>query len=64
MPASQTWILAAFLQYSRFDFFSQFAVGMMRSRGEILIGVVYLVAAQPAIDSGLWRVILLTDRDN
>jgi hypothetical protein len=52
------------LQYSGFDLFSNFAVYLMWSTGEILIGVKCLVPGQPVIEGGTRHIVLLTDGNN
>jgi hypothetical protein len=63
-PTSQTWILAMFLQYGGFDFFSDFAMYLVWSTGEILIGVICLVAGLPVIEGGTWHIILSFNSNN
>jgi hypothetical protein len=50
-PTAQKSILAMLLQHSHSDFFSDFAVCAMRSRGSVLVCVVSLVAELPVIES-------------
>jgi hypothetical protein len=43
-PASQTWILAMLVYDSRLDILSDFAMYAMRSRGAILVCMIFFIA--------------------